>query len=114
MSNHKLLVRTMPGHYKTAAVLCFLSAMALAQDQSKDKTEKLAPVTIKLSGDLPGVRPYFDKVAKKIASADLSPTSTPTRSKAQHTCSTAMTAAGVRNKSWLRVTASPMIMPPLR
>jgi tricorn protease len=38
------------------------------------KSGKVSPVSIKLNGDLPGVRPYYDKVAKMIVSADLSPT----------------------------------------
>src|SRR5262249_2735902 len=37
------------------------------------KSGKVTPVPIKLAGDLPAVRPYFDKVAKKIVSADVSP-----------------------------------------
>jgi tricorn protease len=38
------------------------------------KSGKVAPVHITLNGDLPGVRPYYDKVASKISWADLSPT----------------------------------------
>ena len=37
------------------------------------KSGKLTPVSIQLSGDLPGVRPYFDKIAQRINAFDLSP-----------------------------------------
>ena len=37
------------------------------------KTAKLAPVSIRVNGDQPGVRPYFDKVATKIRAVELSP-----------------------------------------
>jgi len=38
------------------------------------KSGKVTPVTITLNGDLPSVRPYYDKVASKIQNASLSPT----------------------------------------
>jgi tricorn protease len=38
------------------------------------KSGKTAPVNIRLSGDLAGVRPYYDRVAQRISSAALSPT----------------------------------------
>lgn len=38
------------------------------------KSGKAKPVEIRIKGDMPSVRPYFDKVAKRFESADLSPT----------------------------------------
>ena len=38
------------------------------------KSGKAAPVAIRLTSDMPGVRPYYDKVAAKISAADISPT----------------------------------------
>jgi tricorn protease len=38
------------------------------------KSGKVKPVSITLNGDVPGVRPYYDKVASKISAAELSPT----------------------------------------
>ncbi|MEO8658603.1 MAG: PDZ domain-containing protein [Bryobacteraceae bacterium] len=37
------------------------------------KSGKVTPVSVKLSGDLQGVRPYMDKVGTKVSDADLSP-----------------------------------------
>jgi tricorn protease len=38
------------------------------------KTHNVKPVEIRIQGDMPSVRPYFDKVARRIDWADLSPT----------------------------------------
>ena len=38
------------------------------------KTGKAAPVNISINADLSSVRPYYDKIARRIASAELSPT----------------------------------------
>lgn len=38
------------------------------------KSNKVAPVKVSLKGDLPGVRPYYDKVAGRLSAAALSPT----------------------------------------
>jgi tricorn protease len=38
------------------------------------KSGKVTPVSVKLNGDLPGVRPYFDKAARLVESWSMSPT----------------------------------------
>lgn len=38
------------------------------------KSGKVTPVKISVNGDLPGVRPFYDKVASRIVSVELSPT----------------------------------------
>ncbi|MBE0659768.1 MAG: PDZ domain-containing protein, partial [Bryobacteraceae bacterium] len=38
------------------------------------KSGKVSPVKISLSGDMPGVRPFLDKVASRIVSVEISPT----------------------------------------
>lgn len=38
------------------------------------KSGKLTPVKITVNGDIPGVRPYYDKVASRITTVELSPT----------------------------------------